>query len=107
MRSWEERDSGHPVPGRAGDPHEAQWLPPSEWSMEVGSVAARLRVAPARVLLLDYDGTLVPFAQTPDLACPDDELLALLRALGASPGTDVHVVSGRSRQSLEQWLGAL
>jgi trehalose 6-phosphate synthase/phosphatase len=59
------------------------------------------------VLLLDYDGTLVPFAQTPDLARPDPEAVALLGALAARPDTEVHVVSGRSRETLEQWLGDL
>lgn len=68
---------------------------------------ARIRAAPARLLLLDYDGTLVPFVESPDLARPDDELLALLHALAHSAGTEVHVVSGRTRGTLEAWLGAL
>jgi trehalose 6-phosphate synthase/phosphatase len=59
------------------------------------------------LLLLDYDGTLVPFAATPDLARPDAELLALLRRLAARPGTEVHVVSGRRRDTLARWLGGL
>jgi hypothetical protein len=46
----------------------------------------RLRSAEHLVLLLDYDGTLVPFAPTPELAVPDEDLLALLRALaGRAP----------------------
>jgi len=68
---------------------------------------ARVLVAPALLLLLDYDGTLVPFAQTPELARPDSELIALLQALAARPRTEVHVVSGRTRETLESWLGAL
>jgi trehalose 6-phosphate synthase/phosphatase len=67
----------------------------------------RARAAPRLALLLDYDGTLVPFAPTPDLAAPDDELLALLRSLAGHAGTEVHVVSGRKRETLERWLGAL
>jgi trehalose 6-phosphate synthase/phosphatase len=66
----------------------------------------RARKAPHLLLLLDYDGTLVGFAPTPDLAAPDPDLLALLGALAARPGTDVHVISGRSRETLEAWLGA-
>jgi trehalose 6-phosphate synthase/phosphatase len=73
----------------------------------VQALAARIRAAPARLLLLDYDGTLVPFAEAPDLAEPDGELLALLRRLSRLPATDVHVVSGRGRETLESWLGAL
>ncbi|MFO0604843.1 MAG: bifunctional alpha,alpha-trehalose-phosphate synthase (UDP-forming)/trehalose-phosphatase [Polyangiales bacterium] len=59
------------------------------------------------VLLLDYDGTLVRIAATPELATPDDELVALLARLAARPGTEVHVVSGRSRDEIEQWFGHL
>jgi len=67
----------------------------------------RARAAPRLLLLLDYDGTLVPFTPSPELAVPDDALLALLRRLAARPGAQVHVVSGRKRGSLERWLGAL
>jgi trehalose 6-phosphate synthase/phosphatase len=70
-------------------------------------VIGRLRAARCLVLLLDYDGTLVPFAPTPDLATPDPELLGLLAALCARPRTEVHIVSGRSRETLEAWLGGL
>ena len=59
------------------------------------------------LLLLDYDGTLVPFTATPELARPDAELIHLLRALADRPDTEVHIVSGRSREALEQWVGSL
>ncbi len=73
----------------------------------VETLAIRIQAAPVLFLLLDYDGTLVPFAATPGLAEPDDELIALLRKLAARPLTEVHVVSGRTRETLERWLGAL
>jgi trehalose 6-phosphate synthase/phosphatase len=68
---------------------------------------ARARAARPLVLLIDYDGTLIPFATTPELARPDTEALALLRALAGRADTEVHVVSGRSRNTLERWLAAL
>jgi trehalose 6-phosphate synthase/phosphatase len=70
-------------------------------------LVARAQAAERLLLLIDYDGTLVPFARSPELARPDPEALALLRGLAARPGTEVHVVSGRSRSALERWLGAL
>ncbi|MDP2314123.1 MAG: bifunctional alpha,alpha-trehalose-phosphate synthase (UDP-forming)/trehalose-phosphatase [Pseudomonadota bacterium] len=70
-------------------------------------VLASLRAAPRRTLLLDYDGTLVPFAARPPLAAPDAPLLALLRRLTELPGTSVHLVSGRRRADLERWFGDL
>jgi trehalose 6-phosphate synthase/phosphatase len=74
---------------------------------ELQSLVARLGAAGHLVLLLDYDGTLVPLAPTPELAAPDDALLALLAMLAGCPNTDVHIVSGRPRETLDAWLGAL
>jgi trehalose 6-phosphate synthase/phosphatase len=66
-----------------------------------------LSAARPLVLLLDYDGTLVPLAKTPELAAPDADTCELLGALAQRPGTEVHVVSGRSPEDLERWLGKL
>jgi trehalose 6-phosphate synthase/phosphatase len=71
------------------------------------ALAARLQETENLLLLLDYDGTLVPYTATPELARPDPTLLELLGTLAARPNTEVHVVSGRARETLEHWLGAL
>ena len=65
------------------------------------------RAATRRAILLDYDGTLVPFAAEPRLAQPDTELLELLTALGSDPANAVTIVSGRPRRTLEEWFGQL
>jgi trehalose 6-phosphate synthase/phosphatase len=67
----------------------------------------RYRYSASRVLFLDYDGTLVPFASAPRLARPDPELLNLLSRLGGELGNDLVIVSGRSRRDLEEWFGRL
>ena len=76
-----------------------------------GKVQAELvqqyRSAARRALLLDYDGTLVPFVEDPKLARPDREVLELLAALAAAAGTEVIIVSGRPRRDLEEWFGTL
>jgi trehalose 6-phosphate synthase/phosphatase len=61
--------------------------------------------AKQRLFLLDYDGTLVPFANKPELAQPDAELLAILNALGQDPHNKIVIISGRDREFLEKWLG--
>jgi trehalose 6-phosphate synthase/phosphatase len=75
-----------------------------------GTVQAGLlqqyRSAARRALLLDYDGTLVPFVEDPSLARPDQEVLELLAGLAAAAGNDVAIVSGRPRRDLEEWFGA-
>jgi trehalose 6-phosphate synthase/phosphatase len=65
------------------------------------------RSATRRALLLDYDGTLVPFANEPKHVRPDQELLDLLASLGADAANDVVIVSGRPRRDLEEWFGQL
>ena len=71
------------------------------------ALAQQYRAAVRRALLLDYDGTLVPFAKEPGSARPDEELLNLLAALGADPANEVVIVSGRPRRDLEEWFGNL
>jgi trehalose 6-phosphate synthase/phosphatase len=79
--------------------------------MESGKVQAGLiqayQAAAQRALLLDYDGTLVPFVEDPKLARPDTELMDLLRGLGAGAGNEVMIASGRPRRDLEEWFGEL
>ena len=59
------------------------------------------------MLLLDYDGTLVALEPTGSTASPDDALRTLLTQLGDLPNVDVHVVSGRPRDTLAAWLADL
>lgn len=49
----------------------------------------------------------MPIAATPELAVPDDELIALLTALAARPRTSVHIVSGRPADTLDAWFAAV
>ena len=60
-----------------------------------------------RLLLLDYDGTLVDFVGKPEEAKPDKELLTLLRALAKDSANELVLISGRGRQILSEWLGPL
>jgi trehalose 6-phosphate synthase/phosphatase len=61
--------------------------------------------ATRRALMLDYDGTLVPFADTPKQARPDKELLEMLSRLASVPTNAVAIVSGRMRRDLDEWFG--
>ena len=56
--------------------------PRAEAGLTKDELVRRARSATNLRLLLDYDGTLVPFADHPDEAVPDAALLALLRAPG-------------------------
>ncbi|ALW86911.1 trehalose-6-phosphate synthase [Hymenobacter sedentarius] len=65
------------------------------------------QAASHRLLLLDYDGTLVGFHPNPQRANPDAELLQLLGTLAHDPHNRVVIISGRDRTTLEKWLGHL
>jgi trehalose 6-phosphate synthase/phosphatase len=71
-------------------------------SLSAAIAAARRRGALR--LLLDYDGTLVPIAPTPELAAPDAELMALLEQLSVTDGIILEIVSGRPWQTLDAWF---
>ncbi len=90
-----------------GRPSAAPSTPSARAGAPSIDVAERFREAEKLALILDYDGTLVPIAPLPHLAPPDAALLGLLRDLAARPHTRVHVASGRRREDLERWLGAL
>ena len=63
--------------------------------------------ADSRLIVLDYDGTLVEFTTAPELASPTPDVINWLGELAATPKTKVLVVSGRPQQTLEKWLGHL
>jgi len=67
--------------------------------------ARRLRVAPGRLLMLDYDGTLAPFQTDPARATPYPGIPALLDAIMADAKTRLVIVSGRWTRDLAPLLG--
>jgi len=60
-----------------------------------------------RMILLDYDGTLVPFTARPDMAHPDEKLLTTLKRLSEHPGTDLVLISGRDKKTLGNWFSTI
>ncbi len=60
-----------------------------------------------RLLLLDYDGTLVPFTADPSRAVPPPNALTLLKGLCASPSNRVVLMSGRRKDDLSVWFEGL
>lgn len=60
-----------------------------------------------RLLLLDYDGTLVSFAHTPEQARPPGELLTVLEKLAKNTSNEIYIISGRDSNTLQKWLGHL
>jgi trehalose 6-phosphate synthase/phosphatase len=87
------------VADRGGLPGEWPPLVPAE------EVARAFGGARPRLLLLDYDGTLVAFARTPREAAPSRALVEVVERLVAAEATTVCIVSGRPRADLNRWFG--
>ena len=73
----------------------------------LASIVERASEAERVYILLDYDGTMVPIAEAPEQALPDRALIELLDDLCQCPGVEVHIVSGRPRESLDEWFRQL
>jgi trehalose 6-phosphate synthase/phosphatase len=67
-------------------------------------IVQHFREAQSRNLLLDYDGTLVPFARHPKEAMPDKDLLKLLALLGSDAKNNLTIISGRDATILDEWF---
>lgn len=65
----------------------------------------RYRHAQNRIIFLDYDGTLVPFARTPAEAVPGKKLLKIIKLFSKNPGTNIVIISGRNKTDLQDWYG--
>ncbi len=58
-----------------------------------------------RIFFLDYDGTLTGFEDNPKHARPDKELYSLLDKLAKNPKNRVVLISGRDKDTFEEWFG--
>lgn len=57
------------------------------------------------MLFLDYDGTLVPIRELPEMAVPDNRLITLTGRLANL--SEVVIISGRNRDFLDEWFSDL
>src|SRR5260221_3595235 len=74
-------------------------------ALPVAAALAAFRAARSRLVLLDYDGTLVPFAPRPRDAVPPPAVVDLVARLAGAPGVTAAIVSGRSRADLDAFFG--
>ena len=68
----------------------------------------KYRKARNRLLLLDYDGTLMDFVSAPVVgsAKPDAALLELIGKLQQHKDTKIVITSGRTKETMQKWFGA-
>jgi trehalose 6-phosphate synthase/phosphatase len=76
-------------------------------SQDIKTLNTEFTKATKRLLFLDYDGTLVPFAKNPKEARPGADVLDLVQGLAANPQNRVVIISGRDSTTLNDWFGEL
>ncbi|MDX5347085.1 MAG: bifunctional alpha,alpha-trehalose-phosphate synthase (UDP-forming)/trehalose-phosphatase [Hymenobacteraceae bacterium] len=65
------------------------------------------KTAQSRLIILDYDGTIIDYKKEPLEAGPDEECLQLLHDLTEDAKNRVVIISSRDRHTLDSWLGEL
>ncbi|KAJ0984975.1 hypothetical protein J5N97_003331 [Dioscorea zingiberensis] len=79
-------------------------LGPNFRRLSVEHIASAHRRTSSRLILLDYDGTMMP---QPSISnTPSDEVISVLNGLSADPKNVVFVVSGRGKDSLSKWFAS-
>jgi len=68
-------------------------------------VAVRLREAKHILLLIDYDGTLTPIVERPELAHLSPEMKECLQGLVNNPRLTLGIISGRTLGDLQERVG--
>jgi trehalose 6-phosphate synthase/phosphatase len=79
--------------------HPERWI-----ERNIDPLLRSFREAPRRWLLVDYDGTLCPFAETPAQAEPSAQLHELVGQLARLPDTRLYVLSGRTPETMQRWF---
>jgi hypothetical protein len=98
--------------GRVGGPkHKLLGLKSDFLHLPMQTLVDTYSMADTRVVLLDYDGTLIPSADKTQSAvtslAPPAGVIRLLRFLSEQPNTVCFLMSGRTRSVLSEWFGEL
>lgn len=77
-------------------------LGPNFRKLSVERIVSAYKKTSSRVILLDYDGTMMP--QTSIDKAPSKEVISVLSSLCSDPKNIVFIVSGRGKDSLSKWF---
>jgi len=72
---------------------------------QIKKISTHYHESKKRIFFLDYDGTLQRFFNNPEDAKPDKKLLEILDALSSDPQNDLVLISGRDKDTLNEWFG--
>lgn len=72
----------------------------------LNAIKVRYDMSLNRLILLDYDGTLVGFNTNADKATPTPDVYQVLDLLAADTKNTLSIISGRKYNNLQDWFGA-
>ncbi|MBN1524225.1 MAG: bifunctional alpha,alpha-trehalose-phosphate synthase (UDP-forming)/trehalose-phosphatase [Spirochaetales bacterium] len=75
--------------------------------LDMQKVDEDFQKAEKRTIILDYDGTLVPFKKRPEDVIPEKALVKTIQLLAVDKKNDVIIISGRTRKYLSKWFEKL
>jgi trehalose 6-phosphate synthase/phosphatase len=73
----------------------------------ISELTAQYNRAKNRLILLDFDGTLVELQRDPERAIPSKELSELLEGIAARNNTKLFIITGRNKDDIEKRLGQI
>lgn len=74
---------------------------------EINDLVEQYKNAKNRLILLDYDGTLVNIQSKPDAVIPSIEALKVVKKMANDPKNDLAIVTGRDSKYISQWFAEM
>ncbi len=76
-------------------------------SKQLNEIQQKYKLANQRLILLDYDGTLVDIQNIPSKVIPSIEALNAVKKLAANMNNTVVIITGRDRDYISRWFGEM
>ncbi|HRG46456.1 MAG TPA: bifunctional alpha,alpha-trehalose-phosphate synthase (UDP-forming)/trehalose-phosphatase [Leptospiraceae bacterium] len=76
-------------------------------SKQLNEIQQKYKLANQRLILLDYDGTLVDIQNIPSKVIPSIEALNVVKKLAADMNNTVVIITGRDRDYISRWFGEM
>jgi len=67
-------------------------------------IIERYKNATSKLILLDYDGTLVNYTSIPETASLTEEITKIIKKLVRNPNTEIFIITGRSHGDIDIFL---
>ena len=72
--------------------------------LNLENIKIAFKNAKKRLMIFDYDGTLVDFSERVDYTIPSEELFSLLKKFSDRAGCEIILSSGRDKNYIEKWF---